>query len=170
MVCPVSLWRDASPTLSQSTTLALSLHLRVHSLSADAQGQDWWPLIQVLEAGGLSGLHRSLPCWGQHCSWAPRKRSHGQQQNICNYVDWKMPGQHRHTGLPLCSVSSGSKSLLQVWTKLTFSFIKQFIQDCTCNVSFQRTCNNQEHSDSMRSLPTSKHHRTRQIIFSCLQL
>lgn len=111
-----------------------------------------------------------LPCWGQHCSWAPRKRSHGQQQNICNYVDWKMPRQHRHTGLPLCSVSSGSKSLLQVWTKLTFSFIKQFIQDCTCNVSFQRTCNNQEHSDSMRSLPTSKHHRTRQIIFSCLQL
>lgn len=61
-----------------------------------------------------------LPCWGQHCSWAPRKRSHGQQQNICNYVDWKMPRQHRHTGLPLCSISSGSKSLLQVWTKLTF--------------------------------------------------
>lgn len=122
MVCP-RLHLNRCLSNPQSKTLALSLHL---SSQPECSARGWWPWIQVL------GLEVCLHSLGHCCPLcSPLSSSDALPRPTPNTfisVDWKMPQQHRHTGLSLCSFSSGSKSVTGM-NKMKFSFIKQFIQE-----------------------------------------
>lgn len=78
MVCPLSASEQMPLQHWVTVTLALSLHLRVHSLSADAQGQDW----RLLCTPWVTAVPWSSPAEDSTAAEPPQEHSHGQQQNI----------------------------------------------------------------------------------------